>query len=96
LRAGSRECAEENASYRLTTLTERHVSGHDGVVHFDFPAKSGKQATAQPADRAVMRVAHPLAQSRPIRSTNLFDVAVTARMREGKSEMYECSDSAGY
>lgn len=56
LRVGSEEYAEENASYGLSTLTKKHVRVHAGVVDFDFPAKSGKQARVSLPDRAVARV----------------------------------------
>jgi DNA topoisomerase I len=56
LRVGSEEYAEENASYGLSTLTKKHVSVAGGTVHFNFPAKSGKQAQVALADRAVARV----------------------------------------
>jgi DNA topoisomerase-1 len=56
LRVGSEEYAEENDSYGLSTLTPEHVSVAGGVVQFDFPAKSGKQAQVHLADRAVARI----------------------------------------
>ena len=56
LRVGSEEYAEENDSYGLSTLHKRHVRVAGGVVHFDFPAKSGKQARVDLADRPVARV----------------------------------------
>ena len=56
LRVGSEEYAEENASYGLSTLTKKHVQVHGGVVDFNFPAKSGKQAQVTLHDRAVARV----------------------------------------
>ncbi|HEY2273701.1 MAG TPA: DNA topoisomerase IB [Jatrophihabitantaceae bacterium] len=56
LRVGSEEYAEENASYGLSTLTKKHVRVQGGSVHFDFPAKSGKQAQVRLDDRAVARV----------------------------------------
>jgi DNA topoisomerase-1 len=56
LRVGSEAYAEENESYGLTTLAKKHVRVGAGVVEFDFPAKSGKQANVILRDRAVTRV----------------------------------------
>jgi DNA topoisomerase-1 len=60
LRVGSEVYAEENDSFGLTTLTKRHVWVEGSAVHFDFPAKSGKQARAVLPDRAVSRVVERL------------------------------------
>ena len=64
LRVGSEEYAEENESYGLTTLAKKHVRVGVGVVQFDFPAKSGKQANVVLHDRAVARVVARLLEQR--------------------------------
>ncbi len=42
-RVGSEDYAEQNESYGLATLKKSHVKIEDGVLHFDFPAKSRQQ-----------------------------------------------------
>jgi DNA topoisomerase IB len=42
-RIGSEEYASENDSYGLATLRKEHVRIEDGVMVFDFPAKSGQR-----------------------------------------------------
>jgi DNA topoisomerase I len=42
-RIGGEEYAETNESYGVATLLREHVSVDDGVVVFDFPAKSGQR-----------------------------------------------------
>jgi DNA topoisomerase-1 len=64
LRVGSEEYAEENSSYGLSTLTKKHVRVSGGVVDFNFPAKSGKQAQVTLHDRAVARVIGALLEQR--------------------------------
>jgi len=64
LRVGSEEYAEENASYGLSTLNKKHVSVQGQTVHFDFPAKSGKQAVVTLRDPAVARIVSRLLDQR--------------------------------
>jgi DNA topoisomerase I len=42
-RIGSEEYASDNDSYGLATLRKEHVKIEDGVMVFDFPAKSGQR-----------------------------------------------------
>jgi DNA topoisomerase-1 len=43
-RIGGEEYAEENDSYGLATMQKRHVTlGDEGLITFDYPAKSGKR-----------------------------------------------------
>jgi len=78
LRVGSEVYAEENDSYGLTTLTKRHVRVEAGAVHFDFPAKSGKQANVVLPDRTVARVVEQLLARRGRRLFVHNGKAVTA------------------
>jgi DNA topoisomerase-1 len=78
LRVGSEVYAEENDSYGLTTLTKRHVRVDGGAVHFDFPAKSGKQAQVVLPDRAVARVVERLLAQRSRRLFVVDRKAITA------------------
>jgi DNA topoisomerase-1 len=78
LRVGSEVYAEANDSYGLTTLTKRHVRVQGAAVHFDFPAKSGKQAQAVLPDRTVARVIEALLAGRGRRLFVLGGKAITA------------------
>ncbi|WAX56473.1 hypothetical protein M6B22_18330 [Jatrophihabitans cynanchi] len=75
LRVGTQEYADENDSYGLSTLLNRHAKVTGGRVEFCFPAKSGRDATVTIRDAAVARVVRQLAgrSSRP-----LFTVTGTA------------------
>jgi DNA topoisomerase IB len=42
-RIGSEDYAVTNASYGLATMKKRHVTVANGVLQFDYPAKSGKR-----------------------------------------------------
>jgi DNA topoisomerase-1 len=74
LRVGNEIYAEENESYGLSTLSRKHVRVRGETVHFDFPAKSGKQADVTITDAGVARVLTALAEKRRRR---LFTVAGT-------------------
>jgi DNA topoisomerase I len=78
LRVGSEEYAEENASYGLSTLTKKHVKVSGGVVDFNFPAKSGKQAKVTLHDRAVARVIGTLLGQRGRRLFTVDGSPITA------------------
>ena len=70
LRIGNREYAEDNASYGLTTLRDRHVSFDGAEVRFSFVGKSGKEQEVALHDRKLARLVracrdvpgHPLFQ----------------------------------
>jgi DNA topoisomerase IB len=49
-RIGSEQYAEKNESYGLATLRRDHVTCTDGVLTFDYRAKSGKQRVQSLAD----------------------------------------------
>jgi DNA topoisomerase IB len=60
-RIGGEEYAEENESYGLATMRKTHVTlGDDGVIVFDYPAKSGKRQVRSVVDRPVYRVVEAL------------------------------------
>jgi DNA topoisomerase I len=50
-RVGGEEYAEANESYGLATLRREHVSGSNGELVFDFPAKSGQRRVQSVRDR---------------------------------------------
>ena len=56
LRIGNDEYARDNHSFGLTTLRHRHVDVSGGRVHFQFRAKSGKDADVEVADRKISRL----------------------------------------
>ena len=49
-RIGGEEYADENGGLGLATLSKRHVTLRDGVMHFDYPAKSGVPRVQDIAD----------------------------------------------
>ena len=56
-RIGGEEYAEENESYGLATMHKRHVRlDNDGLITFDYPAKSGKRRVQSLVDREVYEV----------------------------------------
>ena len=63
-RIGGEEYAEENESYGLATMQKRHVKLEDGVLTFDYPAKSGKQQMRSLVDPAVAHVVAALKRRR--------------------------------
>ena len=71
MRIGNEVYAEENQSFGLSTLTRKHVSVHRDWVDFEFPAKSGKDASVRVEDRAVARIVGHLQKTR---SKRLFTV----------------------
>ena len=60
IRVGNREYAEQNKSYGLTTLRNRHVEVHGTHLQFDFVGKSGKRHVVELADRRAARIVREL------------------------------------
>src|ERR671932_792507 len=56
IRVGNPEYAEENKSYGLTTLRDRHVDIDGGELRFEFKGKSGKKWKLKLKDRRIARV----------------------------------------
>ncbi|HWH95532.1 MAG TPA: DNA topoisomerase IB [Baekduia sp.] len=50
-RIGSEDYAVTNETYGLATMKKRHVRVRDGVLYFDYPAKSGKRRAQAVVDR---------------------------------------------
>ena len=64
-RIGGEEYAEENESFGLATMLKSHVTlGDEGVITFDYPAKSGKQHVRSVVDPPVYRVVEALKRRR--------------------------------
>jgi DNA topoisomerase-1 len=56
IRIGNPEYAEDNRSYGLTTLRDRHVSFDGAEVRFSFVGKSGKEQEVALRDRRLARL----------------------------------------
>lgn len=56
MRIGNEEYAEENHSYGLTTLKDRHVSIEGPAIHFSFRGKSGVEQDIDIRDRRLARI----------------------------------------
>jgi DNA topoisomerase I len=64
-RVGSEEYAETNDSYGLATIRKEHVSLEgDGVVRFDYPAKSGRRRVQSVTDGDACRIIEQLKRRR--------------------------------
>ncbi|MFI8962552.1 DNA topoisomerase IB [Streptomyces sp. NPDC053493] len=63
-RVGDDRYRRANDSYGLTTLRREHVRCARGLVHLDYPGKSGHRITAAVADEAVHRVVRALLRRR--------------------------------
>src|SRR5438445_8349139 len=55
-RVGNEEYAQQNGSFGLTTLRNRHVEVNGSTVRFLFKGKSGREVAAGVTDRRVARV----------------------------------------
>ncbi|HEX3444209.1 MAG TPA: DNA topoisomerase IB [Chthoniobacterales bacterium] len=56
IRIGNEEYAQENKSFGLTTMRNRHVEVEGSNVRFQFRGKSGRKHTVEVSDRRVARV----------------------------------------
>jgi DNA topoisomerase I len=63
-RVGGEEYVESGGSYGLTTLRREHVTVHDGVASFDYPAKSGVERIHQIADPSCVELLRSLCKRR--------------------------------
>ncbi len=60
IRVGNEEYAEENNSYGLTTLRNRHIEVEGGTLHFRFRGKSGKDHEIDLHDRKLANIVRKL------------------------------------
>jgi DNA topoisomerase-1 len=60
IRIGNREYAEQNKSYGLTTMQNKHVEVNGARLQFDFPGKSGKRHVVAANDRRTARIIRSL------------------------------------
>jgi DNA topoisomerase I len=56
IRVGNADYAEQNKSYGLTTLKDRHATINGGELRFDFVGKSGKRWRLQMRDRRLAKI----------------------------------------
>lgn len=56
IRVGNQAYAQENGSFGLTTLRDRHVEIHGSQVEFEFRGKSGKQHMINLRDRQLAKI----------------------------------------
>jgi DNA topoisomerase I len=63
-RIGSEDYAERNESYGLATMLKRHVTLEDGMLIFDYPAKSGQRRVQAIVDPQVVDVVSALKRRR--------------------------------
>ena len=63
-RVGGEDYAVRNESYGLATMKKSHVSMRDGVLVFDYPAKSGKRRVQAVIDPVVADVVRDLKRRR--------------------------------
>lgn len=70
IRVGNDEYAEQNGSYGLTTMRNRHVTVRGPLVQFSFPGKSGKHHDISLHDPVLARV---VAECRDLPGRELFE-----------------------
>lgn len=58
IRIGNDEYAEENGSFGLTTLRNKHVRIYGATLMFRFRGKSGQEASIELTDRRLARIVH--------------------------------------
>lgn len=78
IRIGNTEYAEQNRSYGLTTLQERHLELEGARVHFEFRGKSGKRHVVDIRDHRIARI---LRQCQELRGQELFQYLDAAGQR---------------
>jgi DNA topoisomerase-1 len=84
-RIGSEEYATENDSYGLATLRKEHVRIEDGVMLFDYPAKSGQRHRQGIADDRVAPIVGALRRRRG-GSAELLAYKERGRWRDVRSD----------
>ena len=93
-RVGGEEYADENQSYGLATLEKRHVKlAGDGVLVFDYPAKSGKRRLQAVVDPDVYHVLASLMQEH--RGKRLFSIRsadINAYIKEATGGNFSAKD----
>jgi DNA topoisomerase-1 len=89
IRVGNRAYAEQNKSYGLTTMRNRHVEVNGAALQFDFVGKSGKRHCVQLSDRRAARIVKQLQE---LPGQELFQYLDEA----GERRMVESADVNAY
>jgi DNA topoisomerase IB len=92
-RVGGEEYADENGSYGLATLEQRHVElAGDGVLVFDYPAKSGKRRVQAVVDDEVYGVVRKLKRRRRPRLFGVRSQEINAYIKEHAGGDFSAKD----
>ena len=89
IRVGNEDYAQENKSYGLTTLRNRHVEIDGGDLRFRFKGKSGKSWNLQIKDKRIARV---IRACQDLPGQHLFEY----QDEEGKPQLVSSSDVNAY
>ena len=86
-RIGSEEYAVENESYGLATMRKEHVTiEDDGLMVFDYPAKSGQRRHQGIADEQLARIVAALSAGAARRRRSCSPTRTGGRWRDVRSE----------
>jgi DNA topoisomerase IB len=92
-RVGGEEYVDENGSYGLATLEQNHVElDRDGVVVFDYPAKSGKRRMQAVVDPEVHSVVRKLKRRRGPRLFSVRSQEINAYIKEHTAGEFSAKD----
>jgi DNA topoisomerase I len=92
-RVGGEEYADENGSYGLATLEKSHVElADDGVLVFDYPAKSGKRRLQALVDPDVYDVVARLKRRRGKRLFSIRSADINAYIKEATRGDFSAKD----
>ena len=92
-RVGGEEYADGNGSYGLATLTKDHVElAGDGVLVFDYPAKSGKRRLQAVVDPDVYDVVAALKRRRGDRLFQIRSGEINAYIKEATGADFSAKD----
>lgn len=92
-RVGGEEYAGENGSYGLATLERKHVElAGDGVLVFDYPAKSGKRRLQAVVDPEVYEVVGALKRRRRPTLLDVRSDEINAYIKEHTGNGFSAKD----
>jgi DNA topoisomerase-1 len=92
-RVGGEEYADENGSFGLATLEKSHVElAGDGVLAFDYPAKSGKRRLQAVVDPEVYDVVASLKRRRGKRLFSIRSADINAYIKDATGGDFSAKD----
>lgn len=92
-RVGGEEYVDENGSYGLATLENRHVElAGGGTLVFDYPAKSGKRRVQAVVDPDVYEVVAALRRRRGRRLFSIRSAEINAYIKEAAGGDFSAKD----